>query len=501
MKGARYLFVPIALVLAAFRVNAGGGVPLTLTQDNPPWGNDVVVSGSEPVGRHSGVARPNGTVYAAVPDTSGASSFTVKIYRSTNFGNTWALHSTGPVSTNPFTKTKLLRTNVDSIYCTALTGSSLYCWNVESPTFVLFSGEAARDFDIASTNSANELHLFVDVLTSNSLRRYASIDGGRTWINGATVTSAGAHPRVYMSTGDTLVLNYYGPVLADTTTSIIRAARYRKTGLGTMASINFTDIVTETVKKDQFASVIHGGAVWFFYTAGDSGARDLKCRVSSDNGASYGAPFNVAADSARDEYWFDAKHSSGGCHLIFVADTAGPSDKLLHTSAVLANPSTFSPAQNVSEHAPVSAAFGYIPGAVAFGDTDGNLGALWVGRDASARRVYWDRLNAQSTGVALTAQGLPQSFALQQNYPNPFNPSTHIRFSVGQENRRMGEAEKVWLMVFDVLGREVATLVNEVRPPGEYEVVFDASHLASGVYYYRLSGGSFVSTRKMILLR
>jgi hypothetical protein len=57
------------------------------------------------------------------------------------------------------------------------------------------------------------------------------------------------------------------------------------------------------------------------------------------------------------------------------------------------------------------------------------------------------------------------------------------------------------MKVFDVLGREVATLVNEVKPPGEYEVIFDASHLASGVYYYQLKAGGFVQTRKLVMLR
>jgi len=61
--------------------------------------------------------------------------------------------------------------------------------------------------------------------------------------------------------------------------------------------------------------------------------------------------------------------------------------------------------------------------------------------------------------------------------------------------------EFVSMKVFDVLGREVATLVNEAKPPGEYDVIFDASHLASGVYYYQLKGGGFVQTRKLVLLR
>jgi hypothetical protein len=88
----------------------------------------------------------------------------------------------------------------------------------------------------------------------------------------------------------------------------------------------------------------------------------------------------------------------------------------------------------------------------------------------------------------------PREFALYQNYPNPFNPSTKIQF-------RVASSEFIELRVFDMLGREVATLVNEVKPPGTYEVTFDAAHLASGVYYYRLTAGNFAATRKLVLLR
>ncbi len=89
---------------------------------------------------------------------------------------------------------------------------------------------------------------------------------------------------------------------------------------------------------------------------------------------------------------------------------------------------------------------------------------------------------------------LPAEFSLSQNYPNPFNPSTKIKYSIKEQGN-------VKLIVYDILGREVATLVNEQKPAGNYEVTFDASRLSSGVYFYRLRAGSFVSTKKMILLR
>lgn len=89
---------------------------------------------------------------------------------------------------------------------------------------------------------------------------------------------------------------------------------------------------------------------------------------------------------------------------------------------------------------------------------------------------------------------LPRVFSLEQNYPNPFNPSTKIVYRV----KSRGFVE---LRVFDVLGREVATLVNEMKAPGEYSVTFDASHLSSGVYFYRLKAGDFVQTKKLTLLK
>lgn len=89
---------------------------------------------------------------------------------------------------------------------------------------------------------------------------------------------------------------------------------------------------------------------------------------------------------------------------------------------------------------------------------------------------------------------LPTGYSLEQNYPNPFNPNTKIQFSVSK-------SQTVSLKVFDVLGNEVATLVNEELTPGTYQYNFDASDLSSGVYYYKLQAGSFTETKKMILMR
>lgn len=99
-----------------------------------------------------------------------------------------------------------------------------------------------------------------------------------------------------------------------------------------------------------------------------------------------------------------------------------------------------------------------------------------------------------ATGVE-TIAGLPKTTNLLQNYPNPFNPSTTIRYEVA------GGAGNVRLAVYDLIGREVAVLVNEPKAPGRYEVALNGSDLASGVYLYRLTAGGYSETRKLVILR
>lgn len=88
----------------------------------------------------------------------------------------------------------------------------------------------------------------------------------------------------------------------------------------------------------------------------------------------------------------------------------------------------------------------------------------------------------------------PTEFQLYQNYPNPFNPNTRIRFSVAQQ-------QLVQIKIYDVLGKELAVLVNDILPVGNHERTWNASAYASGIYYYRITAGSFTENRKMILLK
>jgi hypothetical protein len=125
-----------------------------------------------------------------------------------------------------------------------------------------------------------------------------------------------------------------------------------------------------------------------------------------------------------------------------------------------------------------------------------NVGDVW-------RRPLSDMI----TGIKDPSSGPPERFALAQNYPNPFNPSTNIGYTIASSKEQVAGSmkqvgmERVRLAVYDLLGREVAVLVDGYQAPGEHHVTFDARRLASGIYFYRLIAGGQALSRKLVLLK
>jgi photosystem II stability/assembly factor-like uncharacterized protein len=125
---------------------------------------------------------------------------------------------------------------------------------------------------------------------------------------------------------------------------------------------------------------------------------------------------------------------------------------------------------------------------------------LFAGTDGDG---IWRRpLSEFVTSVNADLRNTPPGFALEQNYPNPFNPTTSIGYTVGAvSSQQTAVRSRVGLAVYDLLGREVAVLVDERKTPGNYEVKFNASGLASGVYIYRLTTNGYIQCRKLMLLK
>jgi hypothetical protein len=137
----------------------------------------------------------------------------------------------------------------------------------------------------------------------------------------------------------------------------------------------------------------------------------------------------------------------------------------------------------------------------------GGVDSLWI---AVAVGDSIEDFNSNIDSAALKIPGilnniiesnlLSNDYKLFPNYPNPFNPVTTIKFSV-PANPPSSVPRSVSLKIYDMLGREIAVLVNEDKEPGLYEVAFDALNLSSGVYIYRLQAGSFIESRKMLLMK
>jgi predicted GH43/DUF377 family glycosyl hydrolase len=120
---------------------------------------------------------------------------------------------------------------------------------------------------------------------------------------------------------------------------------------------------------------------------------------------------------------------------------------------------------------------------------------MWyTGSDNITWRIGYASTDPSAVSIELESFSVPEVFSLGQNYPNPFNPSTVISY-------QLPVSTHVTLVVHDILGKDNTILVNEYKPAGRHEVTFDVSHLASGVYIYRLQAGEYVESRKMLYLK
>ncbi len=243
----------------------------------------------------------------------------------------------------------------------------------------------------------------------------------------------------------------------------------------------------------------NGGTQW---TVADSGVpSNVTVSAFGGNGSNVFAATSVGLYESRD----------GGLTWA-VSDSGLPADISLNTCTVSGNAGatilaapTQSNGEDYSEYLSTDGGSswnpiddGMIPATVACSLVDSNrifLGITYGGAAGGSQWGvwYWSLKPLTSVrGSGLAAR--PTNFQLDQNYPNPFNPTTVISY-------KLSAVSNVTLKVYDILGREVARLVNEKQSAGNYSVTFDGSRLASGVYFYRLAAGDFVSVKKLVLLK
>jgi hypothetical protein len=229
---------------------------------------------------------------------------------------------------------------------------------------------------------------------------------------------------------------------------------------------------------------------------------DVILNRSTDNGQTWSAGIRVNQDAINNgkTQYFPAVHvdKTGGLNVIFYDDRNTTPDS---TGVFLArsedggnNWREFEISDKNFKPLPIGGlGQGYQGDNISITSGNNKLWPVWMDNRTGVYQIWTVPIDLSLVDVDQTPE-IISDFRLEQNFPNPFNPSTSIQYALSSR-------QFVSLKVFDVLGNEVATLINEDKPAGSYQIDFNANDLSSGIYFYQLKAGSFVDTKKMILLR
>ncbi len=466
-----------ALSLIGFSQNMKVEKPEYASGNQSEWGTDYVVLNYKPVGMMSGVQTSNGDIYIAINDTLSTLNLGLVVRKSTDGGVTWSTLA-GVSNRAHYEKIKLVKNSLDSVYCFFQVNYTVYCWNVNSSVInQIHATGGYRSFD-AEISSTNSMYVFLDSLATSNLVRYSSVDNGVNWGTRGSVSSTAAMPVMTKSvSGDTLFINYYGPPLADTATSVIRVVRYRETTPGTLVSATFQDIATSTLPKYQYKTVGGNGVAWFVYTKLD-GSSQLWARKSTDGGLTYGAEFRISPDETVNQYGFDLSAkipAGGGFSMVYHADSAqaGPAtsvtDKIMFGSA-LQDGATFQP-------------FLHVNGAPAFYSTDNckpitvelpfynGTGVAYEAETGTGNKVYWNSSNVVPVELTSFQAGVYGNKVIL-DWSTATETNNH-GFSV---ERRTGEN---WEKIGFVDGNGTSTSTHSYS--------FTDANISAGKVYYRLN--------------
>ncbi|HRH65750.1 MAG TPA: T9SS type A sorting domain-containing protein [Bacteroidia bacterium] len=437
-----------------------------------PWGNDILVS-PQSTGKTSLVATASGTLYCSVPvGFTGLGG--MNILQSTDMGLSWT-PVTNLGSGQMVNKSKLVVTGTDSVYCAYQIGSDLFFYNLQSTNTTPFTTVTIEDFDLAASPNGNAIYLYTDDAGDNNIHRYSSTDGGSTWTGStALVTGNGAHPRISLG-GTTLILNYYGPVLADTATSIIRSAIYYESVPGNLTSSTFQDLVAAGPNRSQFATVVINGLVWFVFSEGPT----LKYMLSTDDGASFGAETVVPVSAANTTGCFDitpfVNAVDAGMFLVYHSEGLPPQAQMMFTSVTTLSPTNFSGVEFFNDFNPQCSDASTYPSVYSIG---GDAGVIWMETISAFPELYFDLRSAAVSTEELNAESFISI------YPNPVKDKLYIQSTESDLGHQ--------LAIRDLSGRTLQT-----RKIDTNIFSMDVSTFPNGIYLITLSNGKVVRFIKM----
>lgn len=465
------------------------------------FGKDIVLLGNEPIGVISGIQNSLGTIYVAINDTQSTYNLGLVIRKSTDRGKTWITEN-GINHRDIYGNIKLLRNSRDSIYCIFQIGSGIYSWKIDTEIIDTFNTRGYRTFD-AEITSSESIYLFLDSINTDHLFIYASTDGGKGWRNRRLVSEHSASVKVAKSnSGDTLFVNYYGPVLFDTSKSILRTVRYYETSPGYVFYSGFKDLALEQSRKREFFSAASKGIVWFIYTLEENGKEIMYGMRSSNNGSTYDERMIIAPAERNNQSWFNlkSKFDNQGFNLIYFSeyDSVDHHGKIISAN-VTQNGTDFMDFTTINDSTAIKSTLNYKPIIIPL-PFDSTFGYVWVGDTDEGKKVFWD--SDIVSNIETNPEIKVTDLQLQQNYPNPFNSNTMINYYIPEEGN-------VSITVYDILGSSRGQVINKIQKAGEYSFNFNADkfRLESGVYFYNLiftglnDQKNIINTKKFIYLK
>ncbi|MFA7418565.1 MAG: T9SS type A sorting domain-containing protein [Melioribacteraceae bacterium] len=261
------------------------------------------------------------------------------------------------------------------------------------------------------------------------------------------------------------------------------------------------EIIPNAPIKSEIDIAIIQSKVYLLFVEHTGASLDIRGVVSLDDGKNFSPVFDVSSELSKNEQWIDLSNE-GEFNLAYFEEEIQPGEPTNETNKIvfkfdqdISGTSQFSIPTYASSHPPVWAMHEPKPRLVPI-ITQGSYdcGIVWAGKSSSEYKIYLNRF-LDLTDVQKSAS-LPTIPNLSQNYPNPFNPTTTI-------NYQLATAEYITLKVYDVLGREVAVLVNDFQNRGLYSIKMNSKYynLGSGMYFYQIKAGAYSDTKKMLLLK
>jgi len=416
-----------------------------------------------------------GTVYAGGPFT--------RVFRSADTAATWSLanhsmYSDGVHALAALRSGTLLAGTNDGVFSTTDEGNTWFQQNTGLPGLAVY----------ALHESENGL-LYVG-FNNPGAGVARSSDGGLTWSGSAT--GLGSH-RVF-----TIASFPDGSILVGTETGIYRSTD-NGDGWGVSGTGGPSNVVRALMRVPSVGSVVAGsgsgvyvssdsGKSWNPRSLGLGGTVVLSLAASGSGDLFAGTDAGVFRSANDGGSWTAA--SSGLPNNTVVNALAFGGDGFLY--AATGDSGAYRSSDNGGSWEAVNTG---ISNPALSSLVPGSSGRLFAG----AVRVFGSgvtlhKTSQPTTSVQYAQQSVPKGFRLEQNYPNPFNPTTVVSY-------QLSEVSDVRLVVYDLLGREVAVLVNERLAPGSYTARFDGTGLASGVYFYRLAAGNLSATKRLLLMK